>query len=69
MNMSANVLGLDNATTPLGLKAMKELQGQRADVEKSQHPIVLVDSVAGDLAANGPAENGFGHRAAYAKIV
>ena len=26
MNMSANVLGLDNAATPLGLKAMKELQ-------------------------------------------
>ena len=27
MNLSANVLGLDNAATPLGLKAMKELQG------------------------------------------
>ena len=26
MNMSANVLGLDNAATPLGIKAMKELQ-------------------------------------------
>ena len=26
MNMSANILGLDNAATPLGLKAMKELQ-------------------------------------------
>lgn len=26
MNMSANVLGLDNAATPLGLKAMNELQ-------------------------------------------
>ena len=26
MNLSANVLGLDNAATPLGLKAMKELQ-------------------------------------------
>lgn len=26
MNFSANVLGLDNAATPLGLKAMKELQ-------------------------------------------
>jgi spore maturation protein SpmA len=26
MNMSANMLGLDNAATPLGLKAMKELQ-------------------------------------------
>jgi spore maturation protein SpmB len=26
MNVSANMLGLDNAATPLGLKAMKELQ-------------------------------------------
>jgi spore maturation protein SpmA len=26
MNFSANILGLDNASTPLGLKAMKELQ-------------------------------------------
>jgi spore maturation protein A len=26
MNLSANMLGLDNAATPLGLKAMRELQ-------------------------------------------
>jgi spore maturation protein SpmB len=26
MNMAANVMGLDNAATPLGIKAMKELQ-------------------------------------------
>ncbi|MGB1540143.1 MAG: nucleoside recognition domain-containing protein, partial [Rickettsiales bacterium] len=26
MNMAANILGLDNAATPLGLKAMQELQ-------------------------------------------
>ncbi len=26
MNIAANMLGLDNAATPLGLKAMKELQ-------------------------------------------
>jgi spore maturation protein A len=26
MNMAANMLGLDNAATPLGLKAMRELQ-------------------------------------------
>src|SRR6185295_16148178 len=26
MNFAANMLGLDNAATPLGLKAMKELQ-------------------------------------------
>ncbi|HEX5127835.1 MAG TPA: nucleoside recognition domain-containing protein [Rhodocyclaceae bacterium] len=27
MNISANMLGLDNAATPMGIKAMKELQG------------------------------------------
>jgi len=26
MNMGANMLGLDNAATPLGIKAMQELQ-------------------------------------------
>ena len=26
MNIAANILGLDNAATPLGIKAMKELQ-------------------------------------------
>ena len=26
LNFSANMLGLDNAATPMGLKAMKELQ-------------------------------------------
>ena len=26
MNMAANILGLDNAATPMGLKAIKELQ-------------------------------------------
>ena len=26
MNMAANMLGLDNAATPLGLKAMTQLQ-------------------------------------------
>ena len=26
MNLAANMLGLDNAATPLGLKVMKELQ-------------------------------------------
>ena len=27
MNMAANILGLDNAATPMGLKAMDQLQG------------------------------------------
>lgn len=34
MNIAANMLGLDNAATPLGLKAMKELQ----DIHLQQHP-------------------------------
>lgn len=32
-NMSANILGLGNAATPLGLKAMQELQTLNADKE------------------------------------
>lgn len=32
-NMSANVLGIGNAATPLGLKAMKELQSLNSDKE------------------------------------
>lgn len=34
MNMAANMLGLDNAATPLGLKAMRELQ----EVNVADHP-------------------------------
>jgi len=33
MNFSANMLGLDNAATPLGLKAMKEMQDLNTDKE------------------------------------
>ncbi len=33
MNFSANFLGLDNAATPLGLKAMEEMQGLNEDKE------------------------------------
>jgi len=33
MNFAANMLGLDNAATPLGLKAMKELQSLNPDEE------------------------------------
>lgn len=35
MNMSANMLGLDNAATPLGLKAMQELQTLNPDPERA----------------------------------
>ena len=36
MNISANALGLDNAATPLGIKAMKELQTLNPTPENSQ---------------------------------
>lgn len=44
MNMSANVLGLDNAATPLGLKAMKELQelNPRPDTASDDQILFLV---------------------------
>ena len=42
MNFSANMLGLDNAATPLGLKAMKELQSlNTADPERATDEMVL----------------------------
>ncbi|MCA9239688.1 MAG: hypothetical protein KDA37_05800 [Planctomycetales bacterium] len=46
MNMSANMLGLDNAATPFGLKAMKELQ------ELNEHKEVASDAMATFLAIN-----------------
>ena len=39
MNIAANMLGLDNAATPLGLKAMEQLKGiedERLKIEKEQ---------------------------------
>ncbi len=41
MNLSANVLGLDNAATPLGLKAMKELQSINPDTESASNSQIL----------------------------
>ena len=41
MNMAANMLGLDNAATPLGLKAMKELQTLNPDPEEATDAQVL----------------------------
>ena len=38
MNMAANMLGLDNAATPLGIKAMKELQSLNS------HPDIASDA-------------------------
>ena len=41
MNRSANMLGLDNAATPLGLKAMKELQSLNAEPDTASNDMVL----------------------------
>lgn len=41
MNISANMLGLDNAATPLGLKAMKELQEENANKNKASNAQIL----------------------------
>lgn len=41
MNISANLLGLDNAATPLGLKAMKELQEENSDKNKASNAQIL----------------------------
>jgi spore maturation protein SpmA len=41
MNFSANMLGLDNAATPLGLKAMKELQEVNADQTKASDSQIM----------------------------
>jgi spore maturation protein SpmA len=49
MNFSANLLGLDNAATPLGLKAMRELQqiNPRPDVASDAMIMFLVLNTAG----------------------
>lgn len=41
MNISANMLGLDNAATPMGLKAMKEMQEINPDQEKASNPMIM----------------------------
>ena len=41
MNLSANVLGLDNAATPLGLKAMQELQTLNPEPERATDEMIL----------------------------
>lgn len=41
MNISANMLGLDNAATPLGLKAMKELQLENPEKNKASDAQIL----------------------------
>lgn len=41
MNLSANMLGLDNAATPLGLKAMEELQTLNPRKDTATNPMAM----------------------------
>ncbi len=41
MNYSANMLGLDNAATPLGLKAMKELQDINPKKDQASNAMIM----------------------------
>ncbi len=41
MNVSANMLGLDNAATPMGLKAMKELQELNPNKDKASDAMIM----------------------------
>lgn len=41
MNFSANMLGLDNAATPMGLKAMKELQEINPNKDTASNPMIM----------------------------
>src|SRR5947208_9253108 len=41
INRSANILGLDNAATPLGLKAMKELQSLNPEPDRASNEMIL----------------------------
>lgn len=41
MNVSANMLGLDNAATPMGLKAMKELQELNPEKDKASDAMIM----------------------------
>ena len=41
MNFAANMLGLDNAATPLGLKAMNELQTLNTQKDTASNPMIM----------------------------
>lgn len=41
MSVAANVLGLDNAATPMGLKAMKELQALNPKLDTATNPMIM----------------------------
>ena len=41
MNIAANMLGLDNAATPLGLKAMEQMQELNAKKDTASNPMIM----------------------------
>ena len=41
MNIAANMLGLDNAATPLGLKAMEQLQDLNQKKDTASNPMIM----------------------------
>ena len=41
MNISANMLGLDNAATPMGLKAMEAMQETNKDKDTASDPMIM----------------------------
>lgn len=41
MNISANLLGLDNAATPMGLKTMQQLQELNTEKESASNPMIM----------------------------
>jgi spore maturation protein SpmA len=41
LNVAANMLGLDNAATPMGLKAMKEMQEHNPEKEVASDPMIM----------------------------
>lgn len=41
MNIAANMLGLDNAATPLGIKAMKDLQSLNGNSETASNSMIM----------------------------
>lgn len=41
LNFSANMLGLDNAATPMGLKAMQQLQELNKEKETASNPMIM----------------------------
>ena len=41
MNISATMLGIDNAATPLGLQALREMQETNPDKSRASNPMIM----------------------------